>query len=911
MNLVKHTSFFLSIIVSILLTLPVAAQVSVDPHGMLVSMENEDTTVVELTLSNDGDTDLAFSIEFTDPPAEEAGRSPQRDEFDLDGKLFAVIQERADQWYFLDEWMLGPIMDELDDDDFGTGYHSYRGASVWDDIEFENYDAVIVAAGRQSDNFTQAYNRNLERFEAYIAEGGATYFETAFGECPVLSPGGIENVGMWESNGRLLVSPNREDDNYSLFAEICHESQADYWEEGHIITGNTWLDSHYEMGQFEDRDDIPWFQVIAEKQNAREACVVSYGYGDGIVMTVGSGAGKAWRTQTNDGQWGSIAGEILYYLTEMTGSGWIQAFPADGEISANNSEMIELSFLPIGMESGVYEMRIQVEFMEGNNIEGDIIELSAVMSIDSPVATVSGVITSEANDEVLADAIISIDRYQINRFSGDNGTYSIENLPLGEYELTFEVDNFLPYSEVIQIEEEGDVELNVALQYAEFRSNPELVEENLLLDQSTEIAINIYNDGNGPLSYSVERQIVTDAEVTPWQRLVSLPATELVDDNRLSGVAFIDSQYYVSAANTDSDDPPQIYILNRDGELQDSFAAPGTAHYGIPNLAWDGELLWGSGEVNVYGFTLDGEVQMTFSGPDRTNKGITWDSEREHLWICGVTSEIFAVDREGNVDAESELDDYGFRKYGLAFHPQDPDGYQLYILHDVDDAMVLHKMNVETNDTMLVNSWEPESGKPGGAFITKQLDVFSWVFVTLPSIGAGDRVEAYQIDFRKEWFQIEPTEGVIAANDSTTINLVLDATDLQENLTFAGRLYFSHDGLDGESMIDISLAVIEEEEPDGITDNDDRIPIEFEISSVYPNPFNSVATISFSVDRSEWTSLKVFDMMGREVATLFNGISVADGQNVVWEANNISSGLYFLRLQASDRLFSQKVMLIR
>ncbi|NQU04677.1 MAG: hypothetical protein HQ568_01190, partial [Calditrichaeota bacterium] len=377
----------------------VSAQVSIDPIGIAVEAANEDTIAVDVTLTNNGDTDILFTIDLDEPETEEQrGQGPRRDEVDLEGMKFAVFQaQQAYNW--LSEAMVGPVVDrdQLD---------SYRNGGDFDEVDFEEYDVIVLAAGERQ-GFAQQYNDNYERFCEYIDGGGAAYFETHDPNSPIHSPGDIaNNVAHRTESGRLIVSPDPEDDNYSLFAEICHESQEDHWEEDEAIEGNAWLHSAYSEDQFEDgveEGTLEWYQVLANASNNQPGAI-AYGYGSGTILCLGHPTGHTWTNWDDPGQWGSIAAEILYYLTEMCGPSWFIANPQEGVIEANNSEGLEIIFTPLEMEDGVYEMNVIIELIESDNrddLDVNMIMISAIMSLGTPVANVAGVVTDAGNNNLI------------------------------------------------------------------------------------------------------------------------------------------------------------------------------------------------------------------------------------------------------------------------------------------------------------------------------------------------------------------------------------------------------------------------------------------------------------------------------------------------------------------------------
>jgi len=87
---------------------------------------------------------------------------------------------------------------------------------------------------------------------------------------------------------------------------------------------------------------------------------------------------------------------------------------------------------------------------------------------------------------------------------------------------------------------------------------------------------------------------------------------------------------------------------------------------------------------------------------------------------------------------------------------------------------------------------------------------------------------------------------------------------------------------------------------------------EFALSNPFPNPFNSTTTIDYSLPVAGAVSLAVYNLSGREVARIADGVVMPAGQHeAVWAADGMSSGVYVVKLVASDQMFTRKVMLIR
>ena len=86
----------------------------------------------------------------------------------------------------------------------------------------------------------------------------------------------------------------------------------------------------------------------------------------------------------------------------------------------------------------------------------------------------------------------------------------------------------------------------------------------------------------------------------------------------------------------------------------------------------------------------------------------------------------------------------------------------------------------------------------------------------------------------------------------------------------------------------------------GIQNISTEVPSSFSLGQNYPNPFNPTTNVQFSMCNVQFVTLKIFDMLGREVATLVNKKLNAGTYSVDWNASEFPSGIYFYRLQIAD-----------
>jgi hypothetical protein len=88
-------------------------------------------------------------------------------------------------------------------------------------------------------------------------------------------------------------------------------------------------------------------------------------------------------------------------------------------------------------------------------------------------------------------------------------------------------------------------------------------------------------------------------------------------------------------------------------------------------------------------------------------------------------------------------------------------------------------------------------------------------------------------------------------------------------------------------------------------------PEEMLVSRVYPNPFNSSATIEYSLPEAGHIKIDIYDLLGRQVQTLVDDYKQAGVHTVTFDASHLSSGIYFYRLQAGDRVETKRMVLLR
>ena len=99
--------------------------------------------------------------------------------------------------------------------------------------------------------------------------------------------------------------------------------------------------------------------------------------------------------------------------------------------------------------------------------------------------------------------------------------------------------------------------------------------------------------------------------------------------------------------------------------------------------------------------------------------------------------------------------------------------------------------------------------------------------------------------------------------------------------------------------------------PTGINLISGEVPSDYNLSQNYPNPFNPTTNIKFSIPTQGFVTLKVFNSLGKEVATLVNGNTSVGTYEVNFDAGSLTSGVYFYKIQTGDFFSVKRMVLVK
>ncbi len=388
---------------------------------------------------------------------------------------------------------------------------------------------------------------------------------------------------------------------------------------------------------------------------------------------------------------------------------------------------------------------------------------------------------------------------------------------------------------------------------------------------------------------------------------MTIATGELTGLQQVYGAVFDCDHLYISGFSA-RDDAKLLFILDRNSEVIDTLVQPGWSPFGMGDLAWNGEYIWGSGWGYFYGMNSIGEVQDSIRNPEfYYNRAIASDDNNELFYVADATSDIIPITRDGEIG--DAIENPGLRIYGMAWRDNDPDNCNLYLFcrEGPGDTQV-NKLNVENGDVRYVFDIPSEPGeRAGGCAITYEWDTRHWTFIA-QFVGDGNRTTIFNLDETDSWVSLQPNSGSIDPGRYLPISMQFDSRALNIGQVLEG--YFIIDGRQrgGQDTLRVVMNIDEQR----VQQEDDAVhmPEILQLTS-YPNPFNSKIRIIFNLPLKGTHRLALYDLEGRLVETLSNGVNTGISNIVEFDAGDLGSGIYFVVLKSGAQKLARRLILLK
>ncbi|MFH0764864.1 MAG: carboxypeptidase-like regulatory domain-containing protein, partial [Calditrichota bacterium] len=552
-----------------LIAVPGGAEVTVEPQGFAVWFEgNEDDPVeVPVIFTNGGEEDVGFNLRLQPVRREQERRlaGPRRDdpgdvirELELahpgilgiardpennvmwvthtlmengvpNGGMFTCYRINGEEAEVVAEIVPGGVIYPLG----GTYHNGVLYATVWQNAYIIRYDLAGNNLGNvnlNGDEFAMGFCVDPERGYLFASVYPTVNIVVLDINDNFARVGVIQNVcgaANLDTRVRLCWVPEHEDGHLWLSLQRPGQDPFTAWQLA--------IDDEFNW------EEVQHFEVDTD--------VRSFGIGhDGADLWVGR------------------MNEVNVAITDdgIFEPRWLVPDVEEGVIPGGEAIEVNFTVTPVELEDGIYEVRVVINLDDPAQPQ---IAMTVLMSLNSDVASISGAVTDPARGgEPVEGVLVDLDPYLMMRQTGEDGAYAFENLPLGNYQVTFTAPDYLPHTEDLVWDEAGEFELNVGLLHSDCVLDPDRIATQLQPGMTQEFDLTLSNPGNGPLTFTTERCRIGEANAAPWELRRSYPISEIAGDPRIAGVAFLHDHFYVTGHAAGQH---LIYVLDREGNITD------------------------------------------------------------------------------------------------------------------------------------------------------------------------------------------------------------------------------------------------------------------------------------------------------------------------------------------------------
>ncbi|RJP78876.1 MAG: hypothetical protein C4524_06015 [Candidatus Zixiibacteriota bacterium] len=515
---------------------------------------------------------------------------------------------------------------------------------------------------------------------------------------------------------------------------------------------------------------------------------------------------------------------------------------------------------------------------------------------------VCGTVTSANSGQSLAGIEVDLLGQQAWTVTDTAGYYILPGIPSGTYTVRFAAagyDTLTVPGVVLQI---GQLEtLNVAL------TGPSLVVETASLQatlawgQTLQLPVVLRNAGGSNLDVSFQKQ----GDWLPYAPFSIIQAQAQTGDEYLLGVEAAQGSIWISGAHGTAE-PNYVYQFSYAGQLLAALEQPpGPSPWGWRDLAWDGQLLWGSSGPQLQGMDLDGVLRDSIAGPLGLHRALAYDPAADRFYAADDTCAIVAFGRDGAV---VDSWPHNLHIHGLAWHPQEPVGCPLYVFSQDGGPVLLRvsRLNLATGQMDSLTTLVGAPGdQAGGCAISGEIDPDCWGLLALVQ-SVADRVQIHSLNAYAPWLTLDPPGGTIPPGGCLEALALLDAGTVPPGEYGVG-LAVQHNAPGPPALIPAGLTV----GPSGVNGPAPATPAAFRLFPAHPNPFNQHSALSYQLSAKSHVRLRVFDIAGREVRILVNGWREAGVHEVSFDAAGLASGLYLLRLEAQTAAGAREAQTVK
>lgn len=518
---------------------------------------------------------------------------------------------------------------------------------------------------------------------------------------------------------------------------------------------------------------------------------------------------------------------------------------------------------------------------------------------------VQGHVSDFRTGEPIAEARLSLPRFGGGAVTDVDGNFRIVDAPAAHHRIIVSAEGYIPQETEFDLEIDSTVDLNFELKFSLLETRDNEISEHLQQGETSDYEVEFENTGNGSLDWNAGLLYIHE-EREPYEVLDELGVSDITNDTRINGVEFVNGVYYVTGGNRNSD-PNYFYVISPEGELLDTIRQPlDCAGFGIYDLAWDGEYLWGSANATIYRFNLDGEVESSIIGYLNPNSAIAVDDEGS-LWISGTNQLIYNLDQDGNVLASL---DNNLDIRALTWNSHAEEGYRLLALVRDEEGMAdLYRIDIGNEEIRKVTDLSEEINEtPGFGLCLMQGQYQGELELTGVLAVEDDRIlRSWHYQFLDDWGSLSAESGTLESEASDRLILSFDTRDYND-IRFEGTLTFENTGRVPLVEVPIHFAI---GNVSVVNDENVNVPLDHTVLEAYPNPFNATAQIRFNIIRDGNVDVLLYDISGRLVESISSGFMRAGNHQMILKADRLPSGIYMLAVKTGGVSVVNKLVLMK
>ena len=367
-----------------------------------------------------------------------------------------------------------------------------------------------------------------------------------------------------------------------------------------------------------------------------------------------------------------------------------------------------------------------------------------------------------------------------------------------------------------------------------------------------------------------------------WVETAKLSSTNIAQDSHFGWSVSIDGDYVAAGATgTDKQHPGLVHIFQRDGNTW-----PEVTNFFTPDIGEGdnfGSSLSLSGDYVIVGDENYPAGEASGAAYIFKRNGTSWTNVAKIIASDGSPGDQFgwsvSIDRDFAIVSAVGDDDAGDSS-GSAYVFQRIDSTWMEIAKlTASDGVIGGRFGWSASlhgNFVVVGAIGPDSVTPGAAYVFQRSNA-NWSEIaklTSPDIGEGDLFG-----------------GSVSITDEHIV---------------VGDKNFPAGAATGAAYVFIVSLL-----PLGIDVGASEIPTGFFLDQNYPNPFNPGTTIKFSLPHTSFVTLKIYSLLGEEVATLVAENLLAGKYQIEWDASGFSSGVYYYRMQSDKFVEAKKFTLLK